>query len=81
MFRKKYKSSSRMKSVAENCIFCNTKTEPNYQDVNSLEKYVSERGKIIGKAKSGVCSKHQRAIGIEIKRARQIGMLPFIVRA
>jgi small subunit ribosomal protein S18 len=75
------RSIKRLRPVARNCQFCNTKTEPNYKDVSVLSKYITERGKILGRSRTGVCSKHQRTIENAIKRARQLALLPFIVRA
>lgn len=71
----------KLKPVARNCQFCASKTNPDYKDVSTLMKYTSERGKILSKARTGVCSTHQRKITQEIKRARFVAMLPFIVRA
>lgn len=67
--------------VARNCQFCNTKTVPNYKDTQALEKYLTERGKILAQTKTGICAKHQRFLTVEIKRARHIALLPFVVRA
>ena len=59
------------------CNFCVDKLEIDYKDVNRLSKYISERGKILPRRMSGVCAKHQRELTREIKRARQIALLPF----
>lgn len=74
------KKIRKLRPVPTNCIFCKGKTEPDYKDVESLEKYMSERGRITGKARTGICAKHQRKISISVKRARYIGLLPFIVK-
>ena len=66
--------------VALNCPFCAGGTEPDYKDVVPLTKYTSERGKILSKARTGVCSSHQRAITRQLKRTRYIALLPYIVR-
>ena len=78
------KTSSRKKSarlkfrpVPANCEFCRGKTKPDYKDYQRLGKYVSDRAKILGKDRSGVCTKHQGRLGREIKRARHLGLLPF----
>lgn len=71
----------KLRPVAKNCPFCAEKKDPNYKEVGTLEKYLSERGKILGKARTGLCSTHQRRLGKEIKKARHMAMLPFIVRA
>ncbi|MEK7119872.1 MAG: 30S ribosomal protein S18 [Patescibacteria group bacterium] len=67
--------------VAKNCPFCKGKTEPDYKEVGMLSRYTSERGKILGRSRTGICSKHQRAVTQAIKRARHVALLPFIVRA
>lgn len=73
--------TKRLRPVARNCQFCASKTEPDYKDAATLGKYMTERGKVLGQARSGVCSKHQRALTIAIKRARHVAILPYIVRA
>ncbi len=67
--------------VPLNCYFCNNKVVPDYKEARLLEKYMSERGKILGKGRTGVCSTHQRLITTAIKHARQLAILPFVVRA
>ncbi len=49
-----------------------------YKDVNLLKKYISDRGKILGRARPGICAKHQRQITKSIKRARIMALLPFV---
>ena len=49
-----------------------------YKDSNTLRKYISERGKILPRRITGTCAKHQRAITIAVKRARQIAILPYV---
>ncbi len=50
-------------------------------DVSGLSRFLTERGKILSRTKTGVCSRHQRALTIAIKRARHVALLPFVVRA
>lgn len=64
--------------VPVNCPFCKSKMAPDYKDVDALAKYISDRAKVLGKARTGLCAKHQRRISIAIKRARHLGLLPFI---
>lgn len=59
------------------CNFCQNKASPAYTDVATLKRYVSDRGKIVPKARSGVCSKHQRQVTKGIKHARHLALLPF----
>lgn len=77
MAKKKKSRKPQVIKVPTNCVFCKTDTNPDYKQYNDLSKYLSDRGKIIGKDRSGVCSKHQRAVSTEIKRARHLGLLPF----
>ncbi|WP_020399103.1 MULTISPECIES: 30S ribosomal protein S18 [Kordiimonas] len=50
-----------------------------YKDVKLLQKYVSERGKIVPSRITAVSAKKQRELAKAIKRARNIALLPFIV--
>jgi small subunit ribosomal protein S18 len=49
-----------------------------YKDVNRLKRYLSERAKIEPRRKTGTCARHQRALSVALKRARQMALLPFI---
>ena len=51
-----------------------------YKDVKLLQRYISERGKIVPSRITAVSGKKQRELGQAIKRARNIGLLPFIVK-
>ena len=66
------------------CFFCQaskeTPTVPSYTDVVTLRKFVTDRGKIVGKMRSGICAKHQRQLAKHIKYARHLALLPFTVR-
>lgn len=64
--------------VPRNCPFCKNNTNPDYKDVDMLSKYLNDRAKIQGKSRTGICSKHQRRLGVAIKRARHLAILPFI---
>lgn len=60
------------------CSFCQSKTIPTYIDIASLRRYLTDRSKIVPKMRSGVCSKHQRAVSKNIKYARHLALLPFV---
>jgi len=61
------------------CSFCAEKAAViDYKDVNRLRRYVSDRGKIEPRGKTGTCAKHQRALATAIKRARHLALLPFV---
>ena len=48
-----------------------------YKQADLLRRYLSDRGKIKARRKSGVCARHQRRLAIAIKRARHLALLPF----
>lgn len=60
------------------CKFCVEKMDfIDYKRADILSQFVQERGKILPRRMTGVCSKHQRWLGVAIKRARNIALLPF----
>lgn len=60
------------------CAFCSNKDKTiDYKDVNTLKKFISERGKILPRRMTGACAKDQRAITAAIKKARQVALLPY----
>ncbi|MBX0310576.1 MAG: 30S ribosomal protein S18 [Sulfurihydrogenibium sp.] len=61
------------------CKFCAEKKEPSYKDIETLREFISERGKIIPSRTSGTCAKHQRRLAVEIKRARQLALIPYVI--
>ena len=62
------------------CRFCADKNVPiDYKDAQTLKYFITDRGKIIPRRISGNCSKHQRKVGVAIKRARMIALMPFAV--
>lgn len=76
---KKRTTTRRIKKlvVPKKCYFCDEQKEPWYNDVETLRKFLTERGKIIGRDRNGVCAKHQRHLGLAIKYARHLALLPF----
>ena len=64
------------------CQFCMQKAQNgaasiDYKDVDTLKKYVTERGKILPKRITGTCAIHQREVTKAIKRARIVALLPY----
>lgn len=59
------------------CPFCVDKLEIDYKNVSRLRRYVSERGRIETRRRTGVCAKHQRRLAVAIKRARYLALLPY----
>ena len=60
------------------CVFCGKDNTIDYKDVNKLQRYISERGKILPRRITGNCAKHQRALTVAIKRARHIAIMPYV---
>ncbi|MFG1348948.1 30S ribosomal protein S18 [Xanthobacter autotrophicus] len=51
-----------------------------YKDVRLLQRYISERGKIVPSRITAVSAKKQRELSAAIKRSRFLGLLPFVIR-
>ncbi|MDE0933118.1 MAG: 30S ribosomal protein S18 [Novosphingopyxis baekryungensis] len=51
-----------------------------YKDTKLLQGYISERGKIVPSRITAVSAKKQRELSRAIKRARHIGLLPYVVK-
>ncbi len=63
------------------CKFCTEKIDAiPYRDVKLLQGFVAERGKIVPRRLTGVCTTHQRRLTRAIKQARNIALLPFATR-
>ena len=63
----------------KHCSFCVDKVEAiDYKDPSKLRRYISDRGKIEPRRKTGTCAKHQRALAVAIKRARHLALLPYV---
>jgi small subunit ribosomal protein S18 len=61
------------------CRFCQDKNNSiDYKRADILDHYITERGKILPRRVTGTCSKHQRTVAREIKKARIIALLPFV---
>jgi small subunit ribosomal protein S18 len=61
------------------CRFCkNPNLEINYKNTELIKKFITAGGKILSRRISGTCSKHQRKLAREIKRARQMALIPYM---
>ena len=61
------------------CIFCSDKVEViDYKDPVKLRRYISDRGKIEPRRRTGTCARHQRVLARAIKRARHLALLPYV---
>ena len=60
------------------CAFCVDKIKHiDYKEPARLRRYVSDRGKIEPRRKTGTCAKHQRRLTVALKRARHLALVPF----
>ena len=63
------------------CKFCTEKIDAiSYRDVRLLQGFVAERGKIVPRRLTGVCTRHQRRLSLAIKQSRNIALLAFATR-
>ncbi len=63
------------------CKFCTEKIDAiSYRDVRLLQGFVAERGKIVPRRLTGVCTRHQRRLSLAIKQSRNIALLAFANR-
>jgi small subunit ribosomal protein S18 len=61
------------------CAFCTEKTNViDYKQPERLRRFVSDRGKIKPRRRTGTCAKHQRRLAVAIKRARHLALLPYV---
>lgn len=69
----------RFAPVRKHCPFCADKTlRIDYKEPDGLRRFVTDRGKIRARRKTGACAKHQRAVAVAIKRARTIALIAFV---
>jgi small subunit ribosomal protein S18 len=61
------------------CRFCRDKvSEVDYKDIGVLSKLATQQGKIFSRKRSGNCARHQRSCMKAIKRARFLGLMPYV---
>lgn len=55
--------------------------KPDYKNIDELIPYLSDRGKIMPKSRTGLMAKTQRLLTVAVKRARHLALLPFVNKA
>lgn len=61
------------------CFFTqNNITHIDYKDVEILKKFLNPHGRILSRKKTGVSAKNQRKLAMAVKRARFMGLLPYV---
>lgn len=67
-------------TVPKECYFCKEGKMPSFADNETLRRFLTDRGKIMGQARNGLCAKHQKRLTAAIKHARHLALLPFTSR-
>jgi small subunit ribosomal protein S18 len=68
-----------MKRARKSCPVCESGVRVlDYKDERTLQRFTTDRGKILPRRLSGMCARHQRQLSTAIKRARVIALLPYI---
>lgn len=61
------------------CIFCVDKKILDYKDISFVRRFMTDRGKIAPRRLSSCCALHQRMVARAVKRAREIGLAPYVL--
>ena len=76
--RPRRQTRRRWKPRRKVCAFCLDKNRTiDYKDISTSRRFLTERGKIKSRRKTGTCAKHQRRLATAVKRARHLALLPF----
>jgi small subunit ribosomal protein S18 len=66
----------------KSCTLCQNKVDSvDYKDIDTLKRFVSERGKLRGRGNTGSCRRHQTQIARAVKRAREVALLPYVAES
>ena len=61
------------------CPYCKEKIDRvDWKDIGSLRRFVSDKGKIRSRRITGACRRHQSQLATAVKRARELGLLPYV---
>jgi small subunit ribosomal protein S18 len=66
--------------MKQNFLSQNKVTYIDYKDIEIIKKFVNPHGRLIARKRTGVSANHQRQLANALKRARFLGLLPFVVR-
>ena len=67
-----------MRRPTKACPFCESRVRfVDYKDERTLDRFITDHGKILPSRLSGVCARHQRQLSTAIKRARYLALLPY----
>ena len=77
--KKRLKKKSNKYGRKKKCRFCaNPQLEISYKSERMLQRYVSDRGKIVARRVTGNCAKHQRMVANAVKVARFLALVPYV---
>jgi len=62
----------------KHCYYCANSSTVDWQDTQVLQRFFSHYARIVPRRSTGLCAKHQRAVSRAIKRARIMGLMPFV---
>lgn len=63
------------------CVFCSEHAAwVDYKDVGLLKRFINDRGRIRARGATGTCAQHQRDVARAVKTARELALLPYVVR-
>jgi small subunit ribosomal protein S18 len=78
MVRRERREKRRFVPIQKFCSLCLNKVEDvDYKDLATLRRFISDRGKIEPRRKTGTCARHQRMLSVALKRARYVALLPY----
>jgi len=67
--------------MKKQCYFCASNTNSiDFKNAELIRKFIAPQAQIIRKARTGTCASHQRMLSEAIKRARFLGLVPFVRR-
>lgn len=62
----------------KHCHYCANNDQVDWQDIQTLQRFFSHYARIVSRRRTGLCAKHQRDVANAIKRARIMGLMPFV---
>jgi small subunit ribosomal protein S18 len=66
--------------MKQNFLSQNKVTYIDYKDIDVIKKFVNPHGRLIARKRTSVSANHQRQLAAALKRARFLGLMPFVVR-
>lgn len=65
--------------LRRSCSFCMEKVEEvDFTNIAALRRMITDKGKIRSRQVTGACRRHQNQVGVAVKRAREMALLPYV---